>query len=327
MSGNDHSYRRERISDPEKLVAVIHGARMVPCQLSERPGTSEIQQLVLPSSFLDLATLGPAMLFKGSMAPSCYTLVFVVKCPTKGRSFNFGIEHDDGYLGIFPPGAALDAYTPEGYSNVTLTIPAPRFFDAARNFCPELPDRLLKHGGALKLPLSHQTAIRRIVADLESLDESGAVGLGHPMARAALEEELLRTFLGALRRESLTATSQPSPRIARRLRRFGDLREHLSIQAPATTDLASLCEVSGLSIRGVEYLFRDYLGVSPTTYLRHQRLHEARRRLLGARQGGGAPVGTVKSIALDLGFWHLGRFARYYRDFFGESPHQTRTRS
>jgi AraC family ethanolamine operon transcriptional activator len=34
----------------------------------------------------------------------------------------------------------------------------------------------------------------------------------------------------------------------------------------------------------------------------------------------------VKSVALDLGFWHLGYFARDYRERFGESPSQTLAR-
>jgi AraC-like DNA-binding protein len=41
-----------------------------------------------------------------------------------------------------------------------------------------------------------------------------------------------------------------------------------------------------------------------------------------AELGSGAAA-AVSEAALRGGFEHLGRFARYYRDFFGESPSAT----
>ena len=57
------------------------------------------------------------------MPDDSYTLVFVLDCPGGGRNFTFSIEHPDGWLGFFPPGRELDAYTPEGYCHATLTVP------------------------------------------------------------------------------------------------------------------------------------------------------------------------------------------------------------
>jgi AraC family ethanolamine operon transcriptional activator len=34
----------------------------------------------------------------------------------------------------------------------------------------------------------------------------------------------------------------------------------------------------------------------------------------------------VKSVALSHGFWHLGQFARDYRETFGETPTETLAR-
>jgi AraC family ethanolamine operon transcriptional activator len=35
----------------------------------------------------------------------------------------------------------------------------------------------------------------------------------------------------------------------------------------------------------------------------------------------------VKTVAFDHGFWHLGRFSRTYRTFFGELPSETIARA
>jgi AraC family ethanolamine operon transcriptional activator len=78
-----------------------------------------------------------------------------------------------------------------------------------------------------------------------------------------------------------------------------------------------------MSQRGVEVLFQDSLGIGPTAFIRHQRLHGVRRELLEARQ----EHGLVKELALKWGFWHMGHFSRNYRQLFGESPSVTLGRS
>jgi AraC-like DNA-binding protein len=312
--------RRVFLTDPERLVEGIRGSELIPCQLSRRAGVSELHQILLPQSCLDLASLGPSVLFTGLTPRECYTLIFVLSCPEKGRSFNFSTEHGDGYLGLFPPGGEIDAVTPAGYANATLTVPVPRFLAEAGRVFPDLPDSFLENGGAMRIPPSGQQGIRQLVAGLRSLEDGGADALSHAAARETLERELLDAFFSALRSGLHDRIPAPTSRVAKREQRFREVREFLETQTPAGVGLPRLCEVSGLSARGLENLFQDHLGITPVAYLRHRRLHEARRRLQGAV---GADEVSVKQVALDLGFWHLGRFAGYYREFFGENPSST----
>ena len=68
--------------------------------------------------------------------------------------------------------------------------------------------------------------------------------------------------------------------------------------------------------------FRRFRQTSPMRYLRDLRLERARARL------GRAEIGTtVASIALEMGFAHLGRFSQDYAARFGEKPSQTLERS
>jgi AraC family ethanolamine operon transcriptional activator len=50
------------------------------------------------------------------------------------------------------------------------------------------------------------------------------------------------------------------------------------------------------------------------------------RRLQGARAEfkSGVGLGSVKTVAFNWGFWHLGRFSAEYRRIFGELPSETR---
>ncbi len=83
--------------------------------------------------------------------------------------------------------------------------------------------------------------------------------------------------------------------------------------------LAGLCTVSGASPRTLQQAFRKYRGLSPMEYIRNARLEQAHRRLADIDDGA-----TVSQIAMDCGFSHLSRFARAYRERFGELPSHTR---
>jgi AraC-like DNA-binding protein len=55
-------------------------------------------------------------------------------------------------------------------------------------------------------------------------------------------------------------------------------------------------------------------------YVRLVRLRQAHLDLLAADPTTGT---TVTQVAARWGFFHPGRFARYYREIYGASPYQT----
>jgi AraC family ethanolamine operon transcriptional activator len=83
-----------------------------------------------------------------------------------------------------------------------------------------------------------------------------------------------------------------------------------------------LCTALGVSLRKLHDAFVGTTGMSPQYYLKLRRLVMV-RRLLHAPSND-PPL--VKSAALSHGFWHLGHFARDYRELFGETPSETAAR-
>jgi AraC-like DNA-binding protein len=311
------------VIDPEALAGAVRHANLQPCQLSVRPSPSKIARLICQSVCLEFASLGPAMLFSGAMPQGCYTLVFVIECPEKGRSFNFSAEHTDGYMGFFPPGGLLDAYTPEGYTNATLTVPAAVFLAAVERLFPEIPDRVLKLGAGMRIGAAEQARLRGLLSAVMAEIEDRAVSLADKMVRDHLEGVLLDVFLAALRSGCGSQTPVPGRRIVRRLRRLRQARDYVTEHLHGPILLEDLCVALGMSRRGVELLFQDSLGIRPISFLRHQRLHGVRRALLTAPPASG----VVKESALAWGFWHMGHFSREYRTLFGESPSVTLSRT
>jgi transcriptional regulator GlxA family with amidase domain len=76
--------------------------------------------------------------------------------------------------------------------------------------------------------------------------------------------------------------------------------------------LAEIARAAGASERTLQACFKKHYRVSPMHFLRNLRLDNARERILSGS--------SVSDAALDSGFAHLGRFAKYYADRFGDLP-------
>lgn len=92
------------------------------------------------------------------------------------------------------------------------------------------------------------------------------------------------------------------------------MQEHLT-DPVLIESVASAVRVSSRTLR---YSFEEVLGVSPRGYQVSLRLRRVRQELctVGKAQ-------SIQRIAHEYGFWHLGRFAQYYREAFGELPSDT----
>jgi AraC-like DNA-binding protein len=87
------------------------------------------------------------------------------------------------------------------------------------------------------------------------------------------------------------------------------------------TDLPSSAEVAaavGVTIRTLHNAMVAVNGMSLQKFIILRRLWAARAALMRSDANT-----LVKTVAFDCGFWHLGRFSRSYRAFFGESPSDT----
>lgn len=308
------------VDDPEALSGAIQGATLRPVKLSGARGTTEIAQLLMPNSSFDFARLANSMLFTGETTGRGYTLIFVLECPEAARAFCFSTDYTHGYLGFSPPGSCLDTVTPAGYANATLTVASNIFVEAVTRLCPGMPDTLLVHGGAMRISAADQAPLRILVAEVHRLIAARSAIFSDPCTLRLLEQEVIEAFLLAFRGGIDQVLPPPLSRVTRREHRLREAREIIEAHFGSPMSVPDIAAMVGISPRGLEILFRDFLGISPAAYLRHRRLHAARRALL---ESGNTP-GLIKEVALTHGFWHLGRFARSYREFFGEYPSETK---
>lgn len=138
---------------------------------------------------------------------------------------------------------------------------------------------------------------------------------------SVMQEELLAAFLETLAPGTTSSpmsglshgtalVRQAEELAAERLRKAGG-------RPLCVGDLCVACEVPR---RTLNHAFQQVLGMGPVTYLRRLRLNQVRRLLQHSRANSNPK--SVTEIALDHGFWHLGRFSSQYRELFGESPRE-----
>ncbi len=308
----------QTVNDPEILARAIPGTRLAPCQLDPVHAPSRLSRYQMSESCLDIAHLGPRMAFEGETAQDSYTLIFVTCCPGPGQAFNFGVEHGAGYLGVFPPGAVIDAMTPPGYGNAMLTIQGKAFMNRLESLYPGVPGSVLSAGAALRPSTSachaFQSGLVAATDGTRAFDSESPEDFG-----PGLEAEVLADFIQLFADGCEQRRPTSAPRLQKRYQRLRQTREFIEAHLHQHLPIESVCHATGLSQRGLELLFQDLLDVTPTTYIRQLRLQKARQKLLCTAY----QAGMVKKIAFECGFSHLGRFAHDYHRLFGESPGAT----
>jgi AraC-like DNA-binding protein len=95
--------------------------------------------------------------------------------------------------------------------------------------------------------------------------------------------------------------------------------EYLHHNAHLPITPAEAAAAAGISTRVLQLALRRHHGQTPTEYLRGIRLRRVRAQLLD----GTPTTTTVRSVAEQWGFAHLGRFAASYASVFGELPSET----
>lgn len=83
--------------------------------------------------------------------------------------------------------------------------------------------------------------------------------------------------------------------------------------------MSDICKLFNVSVRTLEYAFKEIYGISPSKFLKSIRLNKARNALLNPTQD----KKTVTEIAMYYGFMHLSQFASDYRSCFCELPSYT----
>jgi len=175
-----------------------------------------------------------------------------------------------------------------------------------------------REGHAVPLPglLTRAPGLARL-AELSGLAASGSPGaVPGATVSASVVDDLRSEFDGALAGEATTRRRLRGG--GRAVRVTAAAVEYLEAARGRAVYSEEIASAIGVTPRFVNHCFDAVYGISVHRYLRLRRFAEVRRRLMAGVDGL-----LVKQVALDVGMFHFGRFARDYHALYGESPSQT----
>jgi AraC family ethanolamine operon transcriptional activator len=268
--------------------------------------------LVSPGLALYRESFGSKTRIKGLSPAGMFGFAVPLKVGSNTRWWGAPL-HEKGLPAMMPGGVHVDFL--EGHQQLVALID----LELMRESMPgEFMDAIGVASRQHVLPASHD-AVGRLSATLNALldiAQTDSQALQHPQAVRSMEQDLLAAF-----RHSLVLPTSTPRRVGRagRQRRLERAIEYLRSRDTGSVTVADLCAAAQVTQRTLEYAFRENFGMSPLGFLQLRRYHAARRELLAAD----GVTANVKTIALNNGFYQMGRFAVHYKRLFGESPSQT----
>jgi AraC family ethanolamine operon transcriptional activator len=300
--------RSRKFRDPHEAAAALPGISMEVALVDRPTAGSRLVELDLRHVLLLRCEAGGPLSATGVVDQN----VVSFSLPPAGESFSWtvnGRATSRDEMTILGPGAVYTFFTPAAMSWIAMRIDEEFFrrrYHAAFGSRFEIADvQLLSCGPveARRLRAEHARALTLLEDPAARCD---------PARLHQVEERIISALLQALGSRRGQAHSHA---LTTRL------LELLKVEPDSPLDLGRLCAELGTSDRTLRRTFRRLLGVSPARYLRMRRLHQARDALRATASG------TVTQIAVAVGFSDLGRFARDYRDLFGELPSATLKRA
>lgn len=159
-----------------------------------------------------------------------------------------------------------------------------------------------------------------LMNDVERLAREEPWIVQMPAPAKALEDTIMEALLACL---TLGQTSRDRTAPNRQRRIVARLECALRERPEEMLSLSALCAQVGVAQRTLNLACEEFLGQSAMRYARGRRLDHVRQCLLMASPA----TGSVTGVAMQYGFWELGRFAQAYRVRFGEHPSATLRRT
>ena len=275
-----------------------------------------IERLRLDSAALRLASFSTAVRATVEPAPGIVTIGIALAA---AESFIVtGRRAEVGTLTVFGEEDVTEVRYPSRSTSVTLAMPAARY---AEEIGSSARLERLQARGDIPMMRLDDSALSRISDVVDAVyrignNPSGPAFDGRWKANA--EAALVEAFCSALA-DPLAVAGVSRERL-RSMRAVIFATEAMMDEDPTSIpSVPRLCRTLGISRRTLERAFHDMLGQSPAHYLRVRALNASREQLLQSRR----VPGMITRVAIDNGFWHMGRFAVAYRTLFGERPIDT----
>ncbi|QBR01522.1 helix-turn-helix domain-containing protein [Paraburkholderia pallida] len=307
--------------EPSQAFDVVYGGHFEHRLLSAKRTEMEHQRLALGDVRLESGCYDFPVIARGSMPRDAICIGFVAEGANVTRYNTAAIEEDD--VQVYPAGVELLYHAGASSRWVNFVVSEERLQEMA----------WLRTGRPLALARRAATSVRLLARGRAALTvlADDAMGLARRLADAGgITPELASTIGRSLLEGYVDALCDAAPARKSTLSSAQERHHHLILACEqlalsgeaADIALAEIARRSGYSLRSLQLIFHDSVGMTPGRWFMNARLNGALRDLLSP-----AAACTVGAVAEKWGFRHLPRFSQYYRRTFGELPSDTLNRS
>ncbi|CAN5377865.1 hypothetical protein BH10PSE4_BH10PSE4_12310 [soil metagenome] len=303
---------------PHEVWAQASGRDLLVTQLAPGPCKGHLLRADLNEMGFDAGGFDGDLRVRGAMAGKAFSMVSVLE---QGGVLNqWGHKVEAGDILAIPPGGELDGRFQGPTTYAVVTAPWDMVMHRAEAFEWLADPHFWTEAAVCSPPPEARATCKRMLQGCAGVLR--ALGDRTPMRIVDfLRRELVDSLLVALTQAKESGARRHGVLNAARIVRRSE--DFLESGARHGVQVDDVCRALGISRRTLYRAFHDLLDVSPKAYLRLKSMSAARARLLA---GAKSPT-TVTQVALDHGFWELGRFAGAYRAMFGEAPSDTLRRS
>ena len=303
-----------KINGIEAIEEIIAGTQLEPTQLAPGQLTGSMAQLLVGNRSLSTAEISGSFRAYGPLSESNCTLGAIIE--SSGSNSQWDYETRFGDVAVVPAGVEHDARYSQHTHWLAVGLPLEDVHRRAEvyelNGGTRFWQRPAMHRSSLRTRELISTILKRVAHSMEAVPTVASV----TQASDGLIDDVLEAlFLGYRESEIAAVDNRRNFVRATRITRIVD--DYLREREWHPVRVPELCAHLGLSDRTLRRAFVEKYGIPPARYLIFRRLSQARRVLTTERDA------NVTDTALSFGFWDLSRFARHYRNLFGETPSMT----
>lgn len=283
-------------------------------QLSAEKFSPQIFQGRLSSLLLTNGRFGCQLDQRGNTPPGMRT--FALPNPGCSEFRWFGHTVSANSLLLFPIHGEIECLTRPGFSVFTFSIPIEQL-EQNDHFCNLLePGNILTSSeSVLRLNEKAVEPLRNLLRLAQWLITTSSQTASNNAYYEGVQNQMLLYTLGLFSRDANIVTARITKKniAIRQVLDFIEANKHRPLR------ISELCSETDISLRSLQLLFKQEMGMTLKAYVTGQRLYGVHRELWGATQSGA----LISDVAKKWGFWHMSQFSTDYRKIFGELPSNT----
>ena len=307
---------RKQFSDLDQFGEFVGTWDLFFLQLAKGGIDVHIAQLVRQRLLIEYCQLSNKVDQRGTSPEGFWTFAFAQGPKIIWR--NTDVQADQ--IIIYSPCSEIDCVSWPGFEVVTLSVHEELLMQVCERFKHGSMSEMLKDKEVvITNPLQTRMFRQRLLNILNSTSNSVSIA-NQIILHSVTEVEIIEELCALLSSSAINESRVSSPL---RLRAIRVAREFMDQHPSENITVSELCNVTGVSLRTLQYAFMEHLGAPPKKFINMSRLRRVHRDLLTSSPN----ETTITTECSKWGFWHMGQFGRDYKAVFGCLPSETLRRT